>query len=264
MDRPTELVSFILHSENRLDALQALASEPATRPELQSKTDIPRATLSRILADFTRRDLASRDGHRYLATPLGVHLARELRSLFDSVDSMARLQTLGQWLRLPDSGIELGDLAGATVTLPTPADPLAPVKRTAAVLTASEHAQGLCNNAVVENIEAIWRGVIEERKGFEAVVTVDALDVVSGDAAVSELVCDMLTSGRVEVSVYDGEIPQLIAVADGTVVFEVTDDEGAIQGLIETEDESIEAWFDSTFEIYRKRATPVVPEVLTP
>lgn len=263
MDRPTELVSFILHSENRLDVLEALASEPGTRPELQSKTDIPRSTLSRILADFTREELAIKDGHRYLATPLGVYLARELRSLFDSVDSMARLQTLGQWLRLPDSGIELEDLAGATVTLPTRADPLAPVKRTAAVLTSSEHVRGLCNNAVVENIEAIWHGVVEESRGFEAVVTVDALNVVSRDAAVSELVCEMLTSGRVEVSVYDGEIPQLVAVADGTVVFEVTDDEGAIQGIIETEDESIRAWFDSTFETYRRRATLVAPEVLT-
>ncbi len=264
MDRPTELVSFILLSENRLDVLQSLVSEPATRPALQAKTDIPRATLSRILADFTRRDLAVRDGHRYLATPLGVYLARELRSLFESVDSMARLQTLGQWLRLPDSDIELEDLVGATVTPPTPADPLAPVKRTAAVLTASEHIRGLCNNAIVENIEAVWHGVIEEGWKFEAVVTVDALDVVSQDAAVSELVSEMLTSGRVEVSVYEGEIPQLVAVADGTVVFEVTDDEGAIQGLIETEDESIGAWFDSTFETYRRMATPVVPEVLTP
>jgi predicted transcriptional regulator len=80
MDSPLDLVAFLTRSENRVETLLALADGPATRPDLQDETGVARATLSRILADFRRHDLATRDAHEYAATPLGELLAAGLTS----------------------------------------------------------------------------------------------------------------------------------------------------------------------------------------
>lgn len=56
MEPSTELVGSVTRSTNRVAALGALLEGPQTRPGLQDTAGIPRATLSRILADFRKRD----------------------------------------------------------------------------------------------------------------------------------------------------------------------------------------------------------------
>jgi len=89
-----DLVSFLTRAESRVDVLLALASGPRTRPELRDETGVPRATLSRVLADFRERDLASRNGRRYRTPPLGGVVALELESSVESVETARALQTL--------------------------------------------------------------------------------------------------------------------------------------------------------------------------
>jgi predicted transcriptional regulator len=84
MDSPIDLVSFVTRSESRTEVLLTLATREQTRPELQDETGIPRATLSRILADFRDHDLATRDSHQYQTTLLGDLVATELEALFES------------------------------------------------------------------------------------------------------------------------------------------------------------------------------------
>lgn len=263
MGSSIELVSFLARSENRIEALLALESGPATRSELQRSTGIPRATLSRILADFRDRDLADRDGHDFSITPLGTLLAAELRSLSESIDVGVELQRLDPWLPLSEIGVDVRDLTDATVTLPSTVDPLAPVRRTAEVVAASERVRGLCNNVVPEILRTLRRAVVEDGLLVDVTVTADAFDAVTADPAVREVVRDLVGSGRVDIAVYDGGLPILAIDADGTVLLEVADDEGTIRGVVETEDEVIRSWFASSYWSYRRGAEHVVPELLT-
>lgn len=258
-----ELVSFLARSPNRVEALLGLEAGSATRSDLQTDTGIPRATLSRILADFRERNLAVRNGHEFSITPLGELLAAELRSLSDSIEAVRELQTLEPWLPLSELGIEIGDLADSGVTLPTPVEPLAPVRRTAEVLSSSERVRGLCNNVVPENLQALRRAVVEGRLAVEVVVTDDAFEAVAADPDVSEVVRDLLDTGRVDLSVCSAALPHLAILADGTVLLLVADDEGAIRGTVETESDAARSWFASAFDAYRSDSEPVAPGVLT-
>lgn len=260
MSSAFELLAFVVRSENRVEALQTLAAVPASRAEIQETTGIPRATLSRILADFQARDLADRDGYEFSITPLGRLLAVELRSTFESLEVGSDLQSLTPWLPLSELGIEIEHLVDARVTLPTPVDPLAPVNRTAGVLEACDRVRGLCNNVIPELLQTLGGAGAE----IQVVTTTDAFDVVSADSTTRDAVGEMLRSGRLDLAVSSEWFPQLAIEADGTVLLEVTDDDGAIHGLIESETDAVRSWFASTFDAYRSQARRVAPELLAP
>ena len=257
-------MSFLARSPNRVEALLGLEAAPTTRSALQAETGIPRATLSRILADFRERDLAARDGHEFSITPLGALLAAELRSLSESIEVVRELQTLEPWLPLSELEIEVTDLADASVTLPTPVEPLAPVRRTGEVLESSERVRGLCNNVVPGNLDALRRAVVDGGLAVEVVVTDDAFEAVAADPDVREVVGDLLDSGRVDLSVCSAALPHLAILADDTVLLLVADDEGAIRGTVETGSEAARSWFVAAFDAYRRDAEGVAPELLTP
>ena len=253
-----ELMAFVSRSENRLDTLRALESAPASRSALQEATGIPRATLSRILSEFQDRELADRDGYEFSITPLGRLLAGELRSVFATLDVGEDLQTLAPWLPFTALGIDVSALADARVTLPTPVDPLAPITRTAAVLASSHQVRGLCNNVIPDLLGTLGDAEAE----LEVVVTADAFEIVSATPATSEVVRGLLESGRLDLAVSPAWFPQLAIEADGTVLLEVTDGEGAIRGLVESEAEALGSWFAAEFEALRGQSRRVAPELL--
>lgn len=264
MDPAFELLSFVARSENRVAALRALEEGPASRSALQEATGIPRATLSRILADFRTHELADRNGYAFSITPLGQLLAAELRSVFEALAVGVELQSLAPWLPLDELGLEVADLRGARVTLPTPIEPLAPVHRTAERLAESDHVRGLCNNVIPELLMTLSDAVTESGLQVDAVVVADAFDTVVADPTTSRAVGAMLGSGRLDLAVCSEWVPQLAIEADGTVLLEVTDDEGVIHGLVETEDDAVLTWFDTAFANYSGRADRVTPERLAP
>lgn len=261
MDSAFELLAFVARSENRVEALQALEAGPASRAGLQEATGIPRATLSRILADFQARELANRDGYEFSITPLGRLLTRQLEALFSAIEVGAELQSLGPWLPLSELGIGIEDLADARVTFPTPVAPLAPVHRTAAVLEASDRVRGLCNNVIPELLRTLG-DAIEAGIEIEVVATTEAFEVVSADPASIRTVRDLVDSGSLDLAICPVAFPQLAIDTDGTVLLLVTDDEGAIQGLVESTNEAVRAWFDDAFEMYRGQSDRVAPELL--
>ncbi len=267
--RPSfDLVSFVTRAQNRVDALLTLAPGPRTRPELEDETGIPRATLSRILADFRDRDLVARDGHRYRVTPLGALVASELESLFESVETTRALQTLAEWLPLEALDVDFERLAAAEVTLPTPIDPMAPVKRAASVVEEADHVRTFCYSVVHAPILAALRGVTGRGQRLEGVIAAGVLDVVAADPDLAERARELFESGSVELYLYDGGIEPQLIVADRTTMFLVTDEEGAIQGLVETDGGTILPWAEELFESLREEAEPVEPdrasELLTP
>lgn len=262
MDPPAELVSFVTRAENRVEVLLALASGARTRPELQADTGIPRTTLSRILADFRDRELATRDGHRYRATPLGRRLSAGLEELFDAVASTRALQTLTASLPLEDLGVDFDRFADAEVTLPTPFDPMAPVKRAARVVESAAHVRTFCYSVLHAPILAALQAVVHEGQRLEGIVADGVLQVVAEDAELAGRARELLASEHVTLHRYDGGIEPQLVIADGTTMFLVADTDGAIQGLVETDDETVLPWAEALFESLRDAAEPVDPASL--
>lgn len=257
MGSSIDLISFVMRAENRVDVLLTLASEPGTRPDIQDETGIPRATISRILTDFRDSGLVERNGHLYRTTPLGDLIATELESLCASVESTRALQTLAGWLPLDDLGVDFDRLATAKVTLPTPFDPMSPVKRAARVVENATHVRTFCYSMVHAPILAALRGVAEKGQRLEGIVAAGVLDVVKDDTELAKAAGELFASGDVELYVYSEGIEPQLVIADDRTLFLVTDTEGAIQGLVETDDEAIMPWAEGMFESLKRNADPL-------
>ncbi|MFC7177052.1 hypothetical protein [Halosegnis marinus] len=66
-----------------------------------------------------------------------------------------------------------------------------------------------------------------------------------------------LETGRIRLFAYDGEIPLVLAVADGTALLAPTDERGLPVALIETENEAVRSWVVGVLDDYRDRSTEV-------
>lgn len=263
MESPINLVSFVTRAANRVDVLLTLSPEPRTRHELQNETEIPRATLSRILADFRNHELVTRDGHQYMTTPLGDLLADELTSLFESVAAMGTLQTVREWLAIDKYEVPIERLADADVIVPEPADPLAPTRRAEDLLGDGSHVRLIASGIVPGCLEAVWRGVTEGRQTFEGVMTAASLNTMAEDPEMKKQAEELFTSDNAAGFVHPEVDLPLIFVVDDLVWIAVTDDSGTIQGHIETTDETVRAWAQGTIDDYAREAKPVSADILT-
>lgn len=251
------LVSFVTRADNRVEVLLAVAAEARTRQQLQDDTGIARATLARILADFRDRELVRREGHRYEATTLGSRLAAELGELFDAVEEAQAIAAVEQWVPTSSLGFDIADCAGVSVTRPTPIDPMAPVKRAAAVVGNAPLVRAFCYSVVHAPILAEAQAVVDRGQRFEAVVAEAVLDVVAADPELAAPARELFESGATEVFVHPDAIDPQLIIAGRTTMFLVTGDDGEIKGLVEIDDESVLPWAESTFESVKAAAEPL-------
>lgn len=262
MARPLELVTFVTRAESRVDALLALAAAPATRHDLQEATGIPRATLSRIIADFRERGLAERDGHEYGLTPLGALLAEEVGTLLDSIEAMQRLADVRRWLALDEFDFPVERLADADVVVPSSQDPTAPIRRAEELLYAGSRVRVAANSMIPGCLEAVWRAVTEGRQTFEMVTTPGALEVVAADPELTRWIRELLASDAASGHVHEEGFPQGLFVVDGTVFTAVSDGSGTIQGHVETDDDVVLEWAEGTLDAYVREAEPLSADAL--
>lgn len=257
MNSAFELLSFVLRSENRLTALLGLSAGPTSRADLQAATDIPRATLSRILADCADRALVERSGREYALTPLGSRLVEELLEVFEAIERLQALQTLRSWLPVEELDVDLFAVEDLDVTLPSRIDPMAPIGRAAETVGEADLVRGFCYSLLHAPILAMTRDIVESGSRFEGVVSADILEFVASDPELVGPVSELIDTGQAEVLIYEGGIETQFIIADDLVSFVVTDPEGSIQGLVETANSSIRAWAEDRFEAHRATADPL-------
>lgn len=257
-------VAFLARSENRVEALLALDSGPTTRPDLQDRTGIPRATLSRILADFRERDLATRTGHEFALTALGELLADEVGSTLDAVEAVQRLEAVREWLSMDAFEFPVGRLADADVVLASAEDPTAPIRRAEALLRDASQVRLVANSMIPGCLEAVWRACTTGRQTLVWVSTPTALDVVADDPELARRTRELLDSENAAGYVHEAGFPQALFVVDETVFAPVKDDAGTVRGHVETGDPVVREWAAESIDAYVAAAEPLGPEVLTP
>ena len=91
MSAPLDDIRFLADSGNRVQAVEALAEKPRTRPELRDTTGASAATISRMLRAFGSRGWVYRDGSRYALTPLGTYVASTFGELHDRMTTAHNL-----------------------------------------------------------------------------------------------------------------------------------------------------------------------------
>jgi len=262
MDHSLKLVTFVTRAENRVEVLRSLSTAPATRPDLQEVTDIPRATLSRILADFDDRELVYRDGYEYVLTSLGELLAAEIDSLLHSVEAMQRLEDVRQWLSIDEFDFPVERLADADVVVPSTQDPTAPIRRVEELLGEARRVRIVANAMVPGCLEVMRREVIAGRQTLAWVTTPAAFEVVADDQELTQWTRELLEAGDASVYVHEDGFPQVLCVVDETVLTPVSDESGSVQGHVETQDDVVRSWAEEAIDAYVREAEPLEAEAL--
>lgn len=258
MSAPFDKVSFLAASRNRVDILEAVSAKPLTRADIQRATDTTRATLGRILADLLDRDLICREGTYYEATPLGSFLVRAFNSLVETVDAVERFGPLLKWFPVDDITFELGCLRDARITRPSRRDALKPVNRSLSLLNEASEIRLIAAQHAAPAVEAIWEAiVVEERATLELVISEAVVEtILSGDPD-RIWFREMVKSEQAEIFRTTRTPGYNVGTLDGIVTFGISDDQGAPQGLIETDEPTVRSWFTDFFRTVKCEATPV-------
>ncbi|WP_255195537.1 helix-turn-helix transcriptional regulator [Halorarius litoreus] len=258
-----DLVSYLARSENRVTVLLELATGSRSRAALQDETGIPRATLSRILAQLRDRELVVREGHDYRLTPLGTYLAHELGSLLDATAALQSLQRLREWLPFEEADIPLARLGDAEVLEPSETDPLAPIRRAESLLATGATVRLTGNSVVPSCLAIVCDRVTAGEQVFECVVSPGAVEVIAADPTMREQCETLVAAPDATLLVYDGRVPSALFVVDDVTFFAVTDDTGAIQGHVQTADPAVHEWATARIARYAEAAEPLEPGGLT-
>ncbi|WP_255195723.1 helix-turn-helix transcriptional regulator [Halorarius litoreus] len=269
MTAPLDDVAFLARSGHRVDVLRTLVSEPRTRADLHDETGISQPTLGRILGDFEDRNWVERHGHGYALTAAGALVADAFDDLLDTVEIVQNLGAVIQLLPTEEMDFDIRAFADATVTSPEPGEALTHVTRLAELLYQTDHIRVLTPTIAPgpeEDRRQRAAAFLDSDRVSEGIVSAEAMqreplfDV--GDEASLGFLRTALESGRVRLHVYDGPIPLLLMVADGTAVLAPTDEHDTPVVVIESTNETVRSWVDAQLDAYRERATELTTEDL--
>lgn len=263
LDRPLEEIEFLARSPNRVTVLETLTEGPIERYDLEERTGVTRATLGRVLDDFVERGWVVEDDREYETTDLGAYVAREFMGLVGSFEPVPALNEVIQWFPEEGFDFDLGRLAGAEIVRPTRSNALAPTTHIANRLRTADRARLITYSVLPDVMEACWRGTVDGNLELESVLDQGAVESFGADPGMVDHAKEMFETGRAEVVWYEGDVPTTLFVVDDVVLLCLSGGEGAPRAVIETDDETVRSWAESTIDDYRSDGERIDPSMFT-
>lgn len=261
MDSALEEIEFLARSPNRVSVLDALTGGLIGRYDLEEKTGVTRATLGRILDDFEERGWIIEDDRRYETTQLGAYVSREITDLLERFEPVPALNEVAQWF--PEDGFEfdLGCLAGAEIVRPSRSDALAPTNHIANRLQTANQVRLITYSVLPNVMEVCWRGTVDGTLELESVLDEGAFDSFGTDPQMVDHARGMFESGQAEIVWYQGDIPSTLFIIDDLVLLCLSGGEGVPHAVIETDNETVREWAESTIDTYRREGEVLDPSL---
>lgn len=251
-----EDVEFLARSANRVRALRLLSDDAYDRRELMDELGVSKATVNRILDDFTDHGwvvCGVEHSRKYRATPSGSLTSTGLDSLLDTVEQARGLGVVLSYLPAEDLPFDATRLADATITVPSEGDPIAPVHRVVERMRSAEWVCLLPVGYAAESLRVSRNAVVERGQSFEAVFKTEILDCIAADSTAVRYLSELLEAGC-DLYHYRGPVPYGVYESDAGYGVSLVDERGAAQALVETDDEVVGAWVRSRLETARDAA----------
>jgi len=261
MDRPLADIEFLARSENRVAVLTELADSPQSRQELGSSTGASQPTLGRILRDFQERTWIVRRQEGYELTPTGRLVAEGIAEFSAVIETELKLREFVEWLPAEELSFDLRQLQEATVTVPTRTRPGAPVGRVIDLLQRADDVTVLSHAFNDRMLEAVTDWVAAGGR-FEGVFSAAAIEPVTDDAALAELLGRLVDAAGSTIHIYEGPVPLAVTVTDDVVGLLIRDDDGRLQAALDTDNAVVAAWARDTYERYRADSQPLDVDAL--
>lgn len=261
MDPVLEEIEFLSLSTNRVDVLRLLAADPHTRRELASETGASQPTMGRILQDFEERNWITRTAAGYETTPTGRLVADGISEFYELVETELKLRDLVEWLPTEELTFDLRALRSATITVPTQTRPGAPVGRVVDLVADAEEVTVLSHAFNDRMLEAVTEWV-DAGGSFEAVFSADAIEPVTDDAALADLLRQLVDTDSASLYLYDGPVPLAVTHTDSVVSLLLRDDSGRLQAAVDTDSPEVSDWAREVYSRYRADSRPLTSGML--
>lgn len=260
-----EVIEFHARSANRVKALDVLTVTNGSieRRTLEEVSEISRPTLSRILDDFEKRGWVIQDHHRYEVTHLGEFVNQEFQRLIERMAVVQTLHEVVQWFPDDGYGFDLSRLSAADIVRPSKEDALAPTNNIVRRLETAEQVRLLSYTVLPVCFDVCRRKVVDGNQTVDLVFDSSALTTVENNQTLIAGARDLLDSGSATLSHYDGELPYIVIITDEVVNLCLSGKDGSPRAVIDTTDEAVRTWAETTFESYCRRATPLDSTLFT-
>ncbi|WP_224267996.1 helix-turn-helix transcriptional regulator [Haloprofundus salinisoli] len=257
MTDPLEEIEFLARSQNRIAVLDAVASGPHTRRELEDAVGASQPTLARILRDFEERHWVEREGMRYDATASGAFVAASFTDLLSNVETEVHLRPVVQWLPTAHLDVDLARFDDARITRPTQTTPNGPLKR-ALELSAQAEAQLVVSYVLnYEMLETLHGAAVEGTQSLRGVLSRETVETLRDDPTSWRRFRELLSCENVALRLAEEPIPFAVGVADETVYFFLRDGDGLLRALLESTDSEIREWAVRAVNDYWNRGVGV-------
>ena len=260
MDSALDEIEFLVRSEHRVEALDALAERPRSRSDLQAATGASSSTVGRLLRKFEARDWIVRDGHEYRMTPEGTFVAEEVTSLLDRMETRQQLRDVATWLPTEKLGITIEAFSEAVVTAVDAEEPYRPVRRYDDLIEDAEAMRAFGTPTLKSaNAGTLFRNV---RAGMDTEIIypppiVEAMLDWSPEAAK-----EGLDSGNLTILLHD-TLPCGLTIFDDRVALTGYDpDTGMLRAIVDTDAAEAREWATGLYDSYREEAQPLDAEAV--
>ncbi|ELY47616.1 helix-turn-helix transcriptional regulator [Natronorubrum sulfidifaciens] len=257
MESELEEIEFLALSANRVDVLRLLAERAHTRNELASETGASQATLGRILGDFQERSWIRRTGSEYSATATGTLVASGFTELQEIIGTERRLRDVVDYLPADAMAFDLKRLADATITTPSQTRPNAPLSRLLGLLEDATDVQTLSHAFNEQTITVVQERTTTGAQTFNGVFSRRAIEALAADPELRGRLETLLETDAASIRVQDGDVPLAVMLLDDVVYLLLRDDDGVLRASIDTDDETVRAWAQTTIDDYWADATPL-------
>lgn len=242
--------------EQRSSVLDSLLDDGRDKRELVEELDCSRSTVDRAIRELESLDVVEYADGEYRPTTFGRLAVAEYRRFEERIETMKRLKPALEWLPVKEFDLELGCLTDAEVVVSTPEDPYAPANYHADAMAETDTFRGLLPAVGLNQLEAGREAVVGSNREQTLVVEAGVAEQLRENPHYAEKIGELLESGQVELSVYDGKIPYFLGLYDEEVHVGVEDEDGIPRALIESEADAVREWAMSTFTEYEQASRP--------
>jgi predicted transcriptional regulator len=262
MDTALDDVAFLANSENRVTVFEVLVEAPRERAEVTDRVDASRVTVARILRELEGRNWITRSGREYAVTPLGEWVYDEFAGLVEEVEAERRLRDALQWFPPDLLTFDVRCLRGAEIVRLDESDMTAMLRRVVEFQRSGDRVRGVARESAPEAVRNQWELTVRGDTQVELVVTPDIVDAIRNHPPSARRLVEMLEEENARYLVHES-IPMSVAIVDGRVGFNLTDETGVLKGGLITGADTVHAWAVDLFESYRSKARPLPPDEIT-
>lgn len=253
-DRVFTEIQFLTGSHNRVRVLHRLREQPATGYELEESLNVSRATVTRALSEFRERGWVRRTGPQYVITDFGVVVANAVDQLFETMETVLKLDCVREWLPLDDIDFEVSRLGDVELVLSFSEDPFNTIRHLTDHFRTAESVRMIAAVLLPESLEAAAGALEDSNTTFEAVVSLKIIDAIRSDLEFQERFADVIRRDSVRLYRCEDSLPNYsIVIADDCLLLHLFDENGMPRALIECGDEAAIEWGNNKFTMYRDK-----------